>query len=81
MSKWLFLLPEEGATFRYRLDEQARLQVLEQKGWHIEYADYKQFEGRDMPRKITATRIDSSAGAADETSMVKVRLISKRWQW
>lgn len=84
LTKWLFLVPHDDAAFRYSLDEQGQLQVLEQKGWRIEYADYKDFSGRSMPRKITATRLDSidvNAEIGQKNEQVKVKIISKRWQW
>ena len=83
LTQWLFLLPNKDTTFRYRLNDQGQLQTLEQMGWSIDYADYKDYSGKLMPRKITATYIGSSSvnGSGADESQVKVRLISKRWQW
>ena len=74
---WLFLVPHENSPFRYRLDPSGRLQTLEQQGWRIEYSMYKEFNQQLMPRKITAVRLHKDS--ADKA--VKVRLISKDWQW
>ena len=84
LTQWLFLVPHADTPFRYRLDEQQRLAVLEQKGWRIEYSDYKDFSGQLMPRKITASRLDSmilNPDSGQSKAQVKVKLISKRWQW
>src|SRR3569623_3649720 len=49
---WVRGLPmPEGPALR-ALDEEGRLQSLEQAGWRIAYRGYQQVEGRELPTKL-----------------------------
>jgi len=74
LSRWLFVLPTKDAVYRYQLDDDNNIAVMEQLGWSIEYSDYKIYNDRLLPRKIVATKPLANDGA------VVVRLITKNWQ-
>jgi len=57
LSSWMFVLPAPGATYRYALDKNRKVERLEQLGWLIEYSDYRDYQGQLMPRKIVASKI------------------------
>lgn len=81
LSHWLFVLPQPGAPFRYQLNDADQVSLIEQLGWQISYADYRDYgmenEPLLLPRKLTALK---RLGAADD-QVVKVRLITQGWQW
>lgn len=74
LSRWLFVLPTDNAVFRYQIDENNNVVLLEQLGWKIEYSDYKTYGERFLPRKITATK------TLPENQSVVVKLITKAWR-
>ena len=94
LSSWMFVLPAEGAAYRYALDENRQLERLEQLGWLIQYSDYRDYQGHLMPRKIVASkkilpskkkssRGKKSAGAngrATTDRQIVVKLITKNWK-
>ena len=80
LSSWIFVLPNKNAAFRYTLDENQNVKSLEQLGWLIEYSAYKEYEGRLMPRKVTATRQLPYSSSADTKDSVVVKLITKNWE-
>ncbi len=73
LSRWLFVLPTAGATYRYQLDENRNVALLEQLGWRIKYSNYKSYGEQFLPRKIVATKQLSPEQA------VVVKLIAKTW--
>ena len=76
LSYWLFVLPNPQTPFRYQLDSDGAVSVLEQQGWSINYSAYKPYaEGRVLPRKIVATK------QVTPDQQVVVKLITKSWQW
>lgn len=77
LAYWLFVQPAPGSRFEYQKDNGNKVTALRQLGWQIEYLDYRDYAGQLLPRKITASR----AFADPSLGEVKVRLISKAWQW
>jgi len=91
LSHWLFALPYSDQPYRFQLDEEGHVAVLEQQGWSIEYSHYKDYgfsdtgseqlthsdssEKRKLPRKLIATK-----QLADQQQIV-VRLNTKSWKW
>ena len=65
---WVLGRPAAFGDRATRRDDSGRLEVLEQAGWTIRYEGYVEYEGRWMPRKITADR--------DEN---RVRLLVTDW--
>lgn len=65
---WLRGLPEPEQEKKQSLDQQQRLRQLQQSGWLIDYSNYIQVDGLDMPKRITATQDD-----------ITVKLIVSTW--
>ena len=79
LSYWLFARPAPTAVFRYQLDEQGSVSVIEQAGWTIRYADYREYgTGTQLPRKLVATKPGTTNSGTTEVS---VKLITKSWQF
>ena len=76
LTQWLFLLPDLDYAYQYKLNADGKLASIRQLGWQIDYQDYREYNGQQMPRKIIANKefIDSGLGE------VAVRLIAKSWQ-
>ena len=83
LRSWMFVMPTQDAAFRYALDADMRVQLIEQLGWVIEYSSYREYNGEFMPRKIVASKMlfdpnyDETNSAADPKVVVK--LITKSW--
>ena len=75
LSSWIFVIPSASNPFRYQVDNQGRVTVIEQLGWRIEYRDYREFSGFFMPSKIFASKL------ADAANKVEVRLVTRNWDW
>ena len=74
LSYWLFARPAPDAVFRYQLNAQGNVVVMEQAGWTIRYDDYREY-GADgqLPRKLLASKLG--------VGNVSVKLITKSWQF
>ncbi len=83
LRSWVFVLPAKEAAFRYSLDDDQRVQFIEQLGWLIEYSAYKDYGGGFMPRKIVATKQLSNGASRDAqsttTNQLVVKLVTKSW--
>jgi len=77
LSEWLFLKPSKHGAYRYQLNRSGQLVALQQLGWQINYADYREYNGQMMPRKIIARRLVDEG----DPQAVGVKLITKNWQW
>jgi len=53
LADWSLGRPTQSAITASTWDEAGRLLTLEQDGWHIEYADYATFEGKQLPNKVS----------------------------
>jgi outer membrane lipoprotein LolB len=73
LSYWLQGLPGPDGSIEYRIDDKNRLAELRQAGWHIEFGEYKEFDGFQLPAKLTARE-----GGSDRT---RVRLVVNNWEW
>ncbi len=65
---WVLGLPAPGAAQR-QLDSQGRLAQLQQNGWSIQFLDYRQEDGVDVPGRVFASRGDA-----------EVRLVVGSWE-
>jgi outer membrane lipoprotein LolB len=65
---WVRGLPAPGVAEAHALDEEGRLQWLEQSGWRISYRRYGNFFGKTLPTKIFLDNDD-----------LKVRLVIDEW--
>ncbi len=59
------------------VEEIGRLKTLRQQGWEVQYQEYAQFEGHDLPNRLTLTYVPDPA-AVDMPAM-EVRLVIERW--
>jgi outer membrane lipoprotein LolB len=76
LSYWLFVLPNPDVSYRYQLNADGDVSVLEQLGWSIHYSAYRPYQdGRRLPRKIVATK------QLENRHQVVVKLITKSWKW
>ncbi len=60
------LQPQREAD--YELDSEGRLTRLEQSGWSIRYRSYRDYNGEQLPRHVTAERPG-----------IRVRLVADEW--
>ncbi len=65
---WVRGLAGPGSHLIKELDEGGRLEILEQGGWKVIFADYRDETGIDLPRRVTAQK--------DEHS---VKLVVRKW--
>lgn len=77
LSRWLFLQPDLSQPFQYRLNDSGQLDAIRQFGWQINYRDYRDYNGRQLPRKLAAEKYFEST----KLGPVAVKLITKDWQW
>ena len=80
LGSWIFVMPANDSVFRYQLDENQQLKLLEQQGWAIEYSAYKDYNGRLMPRKIVATKLLANDSSDQIDNKIVVKLITKSWK-
>lgn len=65
---WILGLPMPDAAVSLReLDEHGRIRRLAQSGWRIEYLDYTQVDGVDLPSRLELRHPDLSARIAVRT--------------
>lgn len=85
MRYWVLGMPMPGEQYAESIDEWGRLKSLRQSGWEIEFAEYRVFDGRELPRKFTMTALPGTLLIADdqlgESDQVRVRVIIKRWRF
>jgi outer membrane lipoprotein LolB len=77
LSRWLFLQPDLTQVFQYRLNGNGQLDAIRQFGWQINYRDYRDYNGRQLPRKLAAEKYFDNT----KLGAVSVKLITKDWQW
>lgn len=59
-----------------RIDKYGRLAHITESGWEIEYQEYRQFDGWELPRKLKLSQMHSTNGE----QRVSVRLVVNSWQ-
>jgi len=65
---WALGIPDPTTSATTALDEQGRLQTLEQSNWRVEISTYRDRGGQSMPRILTATNPDT-----------RVRMVIDNW--
>ena len=84
MRYWLLGVPRPGEDYEQSVDDWGRLQTLRQSGWEVEYLEYKEFWGRELPRKFKMTALPGAVHSVDdqldENDQVRVKIIIKSWQ-
>lgn len=85
MRYWVLGMPNPGEEYEQSIDDWGRLQTLRQAGWEVEFTEYKDFEGRELPRKFHMTALPGKQHIVDdeldESDQVRVRVIIKRWRF
>jgi outer membrane lipoprotein LolB len=85
MQYWLLGIPKPDELYEESIDDWGRLQVLKQSGWQIKILEYRDFSGRELPRKFLMTALPGTLHIADDESnendQVQVKVIIKRWQF
>jgi outer membrane lipoprotein LolB len=66
---WIRGIPAPALPERHSLDPQGRISLLEQAGWKISYASYRQAGARELPEKIVL-----------DTDHLHITLLLKAWQ-
>lgn len=83
MNYWVLGVPAPGETKARKLDSRGRLVFLQQSGWTIRFLEYRQAEGRDMPRKMFLSRTVMLAKPGQTRKIsheLQVRLVINRWK-
>lgn len=66
---WVRSIPAPGSPSKTSLDSSNRLSTLQQDGWNIQYLDYANIHGIDLPDKMVLTNPPFT-----------IKLVIKRWQ-
>jgi outer membrane lipoprotein LolB len=77
LNYWVRGLPVPDLPATQELDDAGRLKTLHQQGWEVQYQEYVQAEGYDLPNRFTLTytpQIETS-----EMPAMEVRLVIDRW--
>lgn len=85
MRYWVLGMPNPNDEYEQSIDDWGRLQILRQAGWEVEFTEYRDFEGRELPRKFHMTALPGEQHIVDdefdESDQVRVRVIIKRWRF
>lgn len=77
LNYWVRGVPVPELPSSQDLDDTGRLKTLRQQGWDVQYQEYAQFEGHELPNRLTLTYVPDPA-AVDMPTM-EVRLVIERW--
>jgi len=66
---WILGVPAPGFVANKQVDDDGRMELLEQSGWHIQYVRYNRDGSVDMPEKMVL-----------EYPRLRVRLFIDRWE-
>ncbi len=80
---WVLGVPAPGSDYTETLDSWGRLATLHQAGWVIRYDEYRDFSGRELPRKLVLRAeppVEGIAGDSRKPGRVEVKALIKRWQ-
>ena len=85
MRYWVLGLPRPQEGYEQTVDSWGRLKTLRQSGWEVEFTEYRDFSGRELPRKFHMTALPGTVHMADdeldESDQVRVRVLIKRWRF
>ena len=74
---WMVGLPVDAASASVvQIDAYGRLKTLEENGWRIEYEEYAEYDGRELPKRLVLSQIRAMNGDA----RITVRLVVTAWQ-
>jgi outer membrane lipoprotein LolB len=77
LNYWVRGVPVPDLPAIRELDDAGRLKTLRQQGWEVQYQEYRQFEGHDLPKRLTLTYVPDQAAPA--IPAMEVRLVIDRW--
>lgn len=77
LSRWLFVQPDLAQPFQYKLNNEGQITAIRQLGWQIDYSHYRDYQGRALPRTLIAYKEFDG----NEHGVVRVKLVTKAWQW
>jgi len=85
MRYWVLGVPNPGQESEQSVDDWGRLQNLKQAGWEVEFTEYREFEGRELPRKFHMKALPGQQPIVEdefkESDQVRVRVIINRWRF
>ena len=73
LNYWVLGLPEPGVTARTELDEWGRLRTLDQQGWRIEFLEYTEQAGFELPKRLFVSR------QSPDKDVLEARIAIERW--
>jgi outer membrane lipoprotein LolB len=76
---WVRGLPAPGSDADRELDAWGRLARLRQLGWDIEFLEYSEHAGVELPAKLFARRLASVGPVARNDDTFEVRLVIENW--
>ena len=83
MGYWVRGLPAPGKHDGIGLDYSGRARHLTQRGWHIEYPEYRTFQGVELPNRIVIRALPSTVtlDSGDPTLVdpISVKLVISSW--
>jgi outer membrane lipoprotein LolB len=68
LRSWVLGLPAPGSKADIELDDEGRIETLEQDGWKLSYDDYVHGSRVDLPRKLVLSNPD-----------VKIKVVVDEW--
>jgi len=58
MRFWVLGIPDPNSEYQVNVDEHGQATNLDQSGWRVKYLGYRDFNGRQMPRKLQMSKED-----------------------
>jgi outer membrane lipoprotein LolB len=77
LNYWVRGVPVPDLPATRELDDAGRLKTLRQQGWEVQYQEYVQADGYDLPNRFTLTYAPEQASL--EMPAMEVRLVIDRW--
>jgi outer membrane lipoprotein LolB len=77
LNYWVRGVPVPDLPATRELDDAGRLKTLRQQGWEVQYQEYVQADGYDLPNRFTL--IYAPEQASLEMPAMEVRLVIDRW--
>lgn len=74
---WLLAQPKPGHVYQYQSNQLGEMTAINQFGWAIEFLDWRSYQGRKLPRKLSAKKTFEEQPGVD----VSVKFITKSWDW
>ncbi|MGE5624204.1 MAG: lipoprotein insertase outer membrane protein LolB [Bacillota bacterium] len=68
MRYWMLGLPDPAAPYDKDMDAQGELTHLKQGGWRVDYLEYADVQGHNLPSRVTLARDD-----------VRIKLVMDAW--